>query len=326
MDIKTVTLTGAEQCVTGLDGQNTRIINKSDSAVYASLSPDIVPEADGVIEIAANSWDGLYNTNGTLYLLGTGKVELRGTDYAINFRQPSRSADSGGDTPKMPYMDGVVAYFTPKTFNAEEQKWYNAASNIDQGNMSIVSPVNGNSAYTDEDGSVVFPSQTYGVFAGSLFKTIYITFKTEYRNSNNNPPILVPETYTYNGVLAVLQTASNRKIFTYCRKTTGSGLATITSFDNFDVYNTLCLCSRQGGIQFAAGYSLSLLEGFYFDNMLKEFTGRYLVHRSCNINGLNNYNRTNIYSIAMCIAPHTDEQIQANLDWLKTKYNLTGGE
>ena len=95
-DIKTVTLDGGELKVEGLNGQNTEIINKSSGAVYASKCPGVVPEADGVIEIAANTRDGLHGTNGTLYLLGTGKVELRGTDYSVNFRQPSSSTGGGG--------------------------------------------------------------------------------------------------------------------------------------------------------------------------------------------------------------------------------------
>ena len=103
-DIKTVVLDGTELKVEGLGGQNTAIINKSKSAVYASVNPNIVPEGDNVIEIAAGDRDGLYNTNGTLYLLGTGKVELRGTDYAVNFKQPSRSA--GSDGAQTIFMDG----------------------------------------------------------------------------------------------------------------------------------------------------------------------------------------------------------------------------
>ncbi len=95
-DIKTVILDGGELKVEGLNGQNTEIINKSSGAVYASKSPGVVPEADGVIEIAANTRDGLHGTNGTLYLLGTGKVELRGTDYSVNFRQPSSPTGGGG--------------------------------------------------------------------------------------------------------------------------------------------------------------------------------------------------------------------------------------
>ncbi len=103
-DIKTVILDGSELKVEGLGGQNTAVINKSGGAVYASVNPNIVPEGDNVIEIGAGDRDGLYNTNGTLYLLGSGKVELRGTDYSVNFSQPSRSSDGGGAM----FPDGTV--------------------------------------------------------------------------------------------------------------------------------------------------------------------------------------------------------------------------
>ncbi len=103
-NIETVTLTGTELKIEGLGGQNTEIINKSDGAVYASLYPNIVPEGDNVIEVVSGAHDGLYGTNGTLYLLGTGKVELRGTDYSVNFKKPSLSNGGGG----MMITDGAV--------------------------------------------------------------------------------------------------------------------------------------------------------------------------------------------------------------------------
>lgn len=94
--IKTVELTGTEMKVEGLDGQNTVIINNGSGTLYASAFPDVAAGADNVIEIPAGAHDGLNDTHGTVYLLGTGRVELRGTDYAVNFRQPSSSASSGG--------------------------------------------------------------------------------------------------------------------------------------------------------------------------------------------------------------------------------------
>lgn len=96
-NIKTVTLNGSETKVDGLSGQNTIIINKSSGAVYASNSPGIVPEADGVIEIPAGGRDGLYGTHGTLYLSGSGKVELRGTDYS-ELGGGSLSTGTGGSS------------------------------------------------------------------------------------------------------------------------------------------------------------------------------------------------------------------------------------
>lgn len=128
-NIETVTLDGTELKVEGLGGQNTEICNKSDNAIYASAYANIVPEGDNVIEIAAGNHDGLYGTNGTIYLLGTGKVELRGTDYSVNFRKPSSSAGGGGDKPTvetMPFMDGIFSYFVPENILIEDRVWKNA--------------------------------------------------------------------------------------------------------------------------------------------------------------------------------------------------------
>lgn len=94
--IKTVELTGTEMKVEGLEGQNTVIINNGNGKLYASAYPNVAAGVDNVIEIPVGAHDGLNDTRGTVYLLGTGRVELRGTDYPVNFRQPSSSALSGG--------------------------------------------------------------------------------------------------------------------------------------------------------------------------------------------------------------------------------------
>lgn len=81
-NIKTVILSGTEIKIDGLAGQNTVIKNLGKSAIYASASPGITEGADGVVEISADGVENLYGTNGTVYLLGSGKVQLTGTDYA----------------------------------------------------------------------------------------------------------------------------------------------------------------------------------------------------------------------------------------------------
>lgn len=98
--IKTVELTGSEIKVEGLDGKNTAIYNKSSAAVYASCSPDITPNADGVMEVPAGGYRGLSDTCGIVYLLGAGKVELTGTDDSVNFKMPSSSTSGGGGEEK----------------------------------------------------------------------------------------------------------------------------------------------------------------------------------------------------------------------------------
>lgn len=79
--MKTVILGGTEVLVTGLGGQNTVIVNFSDATLYASPKPDIIPDGKDVAAIATGGAVNLRNTYGTVYLLGTGRVQLEGTDY-----------------------------------------------------------------------------------------------------------------------------------------------------------------------------------------------------------------------------------------------------
>lgn len=106
--IKTVTLTGEELEVKNLCGFNTLVHNLSDGAVYASKYPNIEAGADNVAEIPPGAAKLLSTTNGTVYLIGTGKAELTGQDYdGVNFRQPSSSGNGGGGT-----SDVTKAYVT----------------------------------------------------------------------------------------------------------------------------------------------------------------------------------------------------------------------
>lgn len=81
-NIQTVTLTGSEAKVEGLGGQNTLIVNRGSENIYVSAYADIVPYGDNVALVLPGSAMNLCDTNGTVYLLGTGKVQLQGTNTA----------------------------------------------------------------------------------------------------------------------------------------------------------------------------------------------------------------------------------------------------
>jgi len=89
--IKTVNLTGSEIKVTELGGDNTEIFNNGKETIYASKLPNITVGGDDVIAIPAGATDGLYGTGGTLYLFGSGNVELRGNDKEIIIRTRGQS-------------------------------------------------------------------------------------------------------------------------------------------------------------------------------------------------------------------------------------------
>lgn len=94
--IKTINLTGSEMKITELGGDNTEIFNNSSSIVYASKLPNITVGGDEVIAIPAGAIDGLYGTRGTVYLLGSGSVELRGVDHKITESRGQSSGDGLG--------------------------------------------------------------------------------------------------------------------------------------------------------------------------------------------------------------------------------------
>lgn len=97
--IKTVTLTGSEVKVTDLGGQNAAVKNLGSGSIYVSTKPNITAGADNVIEIPAGAGEVVLDTNGTVYIVGTGKVQCTGTPYAVpNFKLPSSSSGGGGGT------------------------------------------------------------------------------------------------------------------------------------------------------------------------------------------------------------------------------------
>lgn len=94
---KTPILTGTEVCVSDLGGQNVAVKNLSDGTIWASAFPNVTAGADNVIEIPAGSGEVVLDARGEVYLLGTGKVQVTGTDYATpNFKMPSSSKGGGG--------------------------------------------------------------------------------------------------------------------------------------------------------------------------------------------------------------------------------------
>lgn len=92
--IKTVTLEGSEVCVSGLDGQNVIVKNLGGKHIWASAFPGVSEGADNVCEIPAGGGEIIFDTHGTVYLNGAGKVQVTGTNYAaVNFKSPSANVN-----------------------------------------------------------------------------------------------------------------------------------------------------------------------------------------------------------------------------------------
>ena len=97
MSEKTIALSGAEVKVT-FSGGNAWLRNDGASAVYAAKTAGVAAGADGVISIPAGGSAPVYGANGRVFLLGTGSVQLIGSDYSANpFKTSAASGGSGAD-------------------------------------------------------------------------------------------------------------------------------------------------------------------------------------------------------------------------------------
>lgn len=98
MTSKTISLTGEEIKAEYSGGANAWLRNDGTAVVYASGAPGITAGADGTVSIPAGQSVGFYGANGTVYLKGTGSVQLIGSDYSTNpFRNSAASGSSGAD-------------------------------------------------------------------------------------------------------------------------------------------------------------------------------------------------------------------------------------
>ena len=80
MNIKTINLTGTETAVK-VGGGNAEIRNNGTVTIYAASNSGIVAGADGVVSIPAGTSVTVTDTRGTVYILGTGSVEVVGKDW-----------------------------------------------------------------------------------------------------------------------------------------------------------------------------------------------------------------------------------------------------
>ena len=98
MTSKTIPLAGEEIKVEYSGGANAWLRNDGTAAVYASASAGISAGADGVVSIPAGQAAAIYGASGTVYLLGTGSVQLVGSDYtSCPFKTSAQSGGSGAD-------------------------------------------------------------------------------------------------------------------------------------------------------------------------------------------------------------------------------------
>lgn len=128
MTSKTIALTGAEIRVDYGGGTNVWLRNDSTAVVYASAEAGISAGADGVVSIPAGQAMRIDGACGTVYLLGTGSVQLVGSDYtACPFKTSAQSGGSGADSVARAAIEAHAAD-TDIHVTADEKAYWNTLS------------------------------------------------------------------------------------------------------------------------------------------------------------------------------------------------------
>ena len=128
MTSKTIALSGAEIRADYSGGTNAWLRNDGTTVVYASAAPGVTAVADGVVSIPAGQAAAIYGACGSVYLLGTGSVQLVGSDYtACPFKTSAQSGGSGADSVARAAIEAHAAD-TDIHVTADEKAYWNTLS------------------------------------------------------------------------------------------------------------------------------------------------------------------------------------------------------
>lgn len=130
--VKTITLDGGETAVKFENGYPYYIItNLGDDNIYASGNPDITAYADGVYTILPGMETRISpeKSADTVYLLGSGKVQVRAEEIAVptSFKQIKKGGDVNTEYHGefMPHMEKITAFFDMSSVDLINNKWHN---------------------------------------------------------------------------------------------------------------------------------------------------------------------------------------------------------
>ena len=128
MTSKTIALTGAEIRADYSGGTNAWLRNDGTATVYASTAPAVTPGADGTVSIPAGQAVRIDGACRTVYLLGTGSIQLVGSDYtACPFKTSAQSGGSGADSVARAAIEAHAAD-TDIHVTADEKAYWNTLS------------------------------------------------------------------------------------------------------------------------------------------------------------------------------------------------------
>ena len=145
MTSKTIVLTGEEIRADYSGGTNAWLRNDGTTTVYASTMPGITAGADGVVSIPAGQAAAIYGACGAVYLLGTGSVQLVGSDYTACPFKASAQGGSGADSVARAAIEAHVGNADIHVTADEKAEWNGKA---DKSEIPTTLPANGGNADT----------------------------------------------------------------------------------------------------------------------------------------------------------------------------------
>ena len=141
----TVTLSGSESEVQ-FAGANAWLRNDGAATIYAAKAAGVTAGADGVVAVPAGGSAPLYGANGRVFLLGTGSVQLIGSDYSTNpFKTSTASGGSAVDEVARAAINAHAGNAEIHVTAAERAAWNGKA---DVSDIPTALPANGGNADT----------------------------------------------------------------------------------------------------------------------------------------------------------------------------------
>ena len=127
MTSKTIVFTGEEIRADYSGGTNAWLRNDGTATVYASTAPGVTAGADGVVSIPAGQAVRIDGACRTVYLLGTGSIQLVGSDYTACPFKTAALGGSGADSVARAAIEAHAAD-TDIHVTADEKAYWNTLS------------------------------------------------------------------------------------------------------------------------------------------------------------------------------------------------------
>ena len=124
----TISIAGSE-VKAEFSGANAWLRNDGADVIYTAAKPGIIAGADGVVAIPAGQSAPVYGANGAVWLLGTGSVQLIGSDYSENpFKTSAQAGGSGADDVARAAISAHSGNADIHVTAAEKANWNNKVS------------------------------------------------------------------------------------------------------------------------------------------------------------------------------------------------------